>query len=179
MEREILFTGVGGQGVQLGAQVLARAAILDGLHVTLLGTYGGTMRGGHTDATLIVGDEPVSAPPIVSEAGAAIAVHHAFWEPSRAKLREGALVVVNGSLFEGALDRERHRVVQVAATELAQRAGSAMAASMVLVGAYAAASGLVGRDALVEGMRASLPSYRSQHLETNEKALSLGWEAAA
>ena len=33
MEREILFTGIGGQGVQLAAQVLARAAVLEGRHV--------------------------------------------------------------------------------------------------------------------------------------------------
>jgi Pyruvate/2-oxoacid:ferredoxin oxidoreductase gamma subunit len=30
MERELLLTGIGGQGVQLAAQVLARAAIADG-----------------------------------------------------------------------------------------------------------------------------------------------------
>lgn len=177
MEREILFTGVGGQGVQLGAQVLARAAILAGRHVTLLGTYGGTMRGGNTDATLIVADEPVSTPPIVSQAGAAIAVHHAFWEPSRAKLRDGAVVVINESLFEGALDQDRHRVVDVPATELAQQAGSSMSASMVLVGAFAATTGLVELQQLIEGMRESVPAYRRQHLETNQKALSLGWEA--
>ena len=68
IEREILFTGVGGQGVQLAAQVLARAAVLEGRHVMLLGTYGGTMRGGNTDATLVVADAPISTPPIVSRA---------------------------------------------------------------------------------------------------------------
>ena len=30
MEREVLITGIGGQGVQLAAQVLARAATLEG-----------------------------------------------------------------------------------------------------------------------------------------------------
>jgi len=30
MERELLITGIGGQGVQLAAQVLARAATLEG-----------------------------------------------------------------------------------------------------------------------------------------------------
>ena len=89
------------------------------------------------------------------------------------------MVVVNGSLFEGEVDRERHRVVDVPATELAQQAGSSMAASMVLVGAFAAASGLVSLDFLVQGMRESVPAYRKQHLATNEKALALGWETNA
>jgi Pyruvate/2-oxoacid:ferredoxin oxidoreductase gamma subunit len=49
VEREILLTGIGGQGIQLAAQVLARAAVASGLEVMLFGSYGGTMRGGPTD----------------------------------------------------------------------------------------------------------------------------------
>ena len=56
MERELMLTGIGGQGVQLAAQVLARAATLEGREVMLFGSYGGMMRGGNTDATLVVAD---------------------------------------------------------------------------------------------------------------------------
>ena len=62
MERELLITGIGGQGVQLAAQVLARAAALEGRSVMLLGLYGGMMRGGNTDSTVVVGDGPIEAP---------------------------------------------------------------------------------------------------------------------
>ena len=75
MERELILTGVGGQGVQLAAQVLARAAVVEGRFVMLLGTYGGTMRGGNTDSTLVVADEPITAPPIVSRVWAVVAMH--------------------------------------------------------------------------------------------------------
>ena len=57
-ERELLFTGIGGQGVQLAAQVIARAAIAEGKEVQLFGSYGGMMRGGDTLATLVIGDTP-------------------------------------------------------------------------------------------------------------------------
>ena len=56
MEREVLLTGIGGQGVQLAAQVLAHAALDEGRDVQLFGAYGGMMRGGNTDATLVVAD---------------------------------------------------------------------------------------------------------------------------
>jgi len=177
MEREIIFTGIGGQGVQLAAQVLARAALLEGREVMLLGTYGGTMRGGSTDATLLVADGPIESPPVVARAGAAVALHHQFFAPVAAKLRAGSLVLVNESLFQGELDPS-WRVVPVAATKLATELGAPLAASMVLLGGYAAASELVGLDALVEGMRASVPAYRKQHLENNERALRAGHEAA-
>ena len=92
MEREITLTGIGGQGIQLGAQVLARAAALEDREVLLFGSYGGTMRGGPTDSTLVVGDGPISAPPIVSQTWSAIAMHHEFWEPVARKLGPGSVV---------------------------------------------------------------------------------------
>lgn len=177
MEREVILTGIGGQGVQLGAQVLARAATREGRHVMLLGTYGGTMRGGPTDATLVVGDAPLETPPIVSTTGAAIALHHAFWEPLRRKLAPGAVVVLNASLFEAELDRDAQRVFDVPATALAGEAGSALAASMVMVSAYASVTGLVGLESLCQAMRECVPSYRREHVETNERALRAGFEA--
>ena len=67
MERELLITGIGGQGVQLAAQVLARAATLEGREVMYLGLYGGMMRGGNTDSTVVVADAPILAPPVVSQ----------------------------------------------------------------------------------------------------------------
>ncbi len=175
MEREILLTGIGGQGVQLGAQVLARAAAREDRGVMLLGTYGGSMRGGPTDSTLIVADGDVDAPPIVSRAWSAIAMHHAFWDPLRPKLRPGAVVVLNSSLFEADVDRRAHRVFDVPATQIASERGSPLAASMVLVSAYAALTGLVGVESLVEAMRESVPAYRRQHLEANEGALRAGF----
>jgi Pyruvate/2-oxoacid:ferredoxin oxidoreductase gamma subunit len=175
VEREIMLTGVGGQSVQLAALVLARAAALEDRHVMTLGTYGGTMRGGHTDSTLVIADEPILSPPIVSRFWAALPMHHAFWEPVRPKLRPGAIVVLNASVFEGEVDRQVHRVFEVPATERAAALGSALAASLVLAGAFSALTGLVDVDSLVTAMHDSVPSYRRQHLETNERALREGF----
>ena len=59
MEREIIFTGIGGQGIQLMAKVLAQAAAADGKHAMLFGVYGGAMRGMPSESTLVIGDEPI------------------------------------------------------------------------------------------------------------------------
>src|SRR4051812_30733915 len=50
VEREVIATGIGGQGIQLAAEVLARAATAEGREVLMFGSYGGMMRGGNTDA---------------------------------------------------------------------------------------------------------------------------------
>ena len=178
MERELLVTGIGGQGVQLAAQVVARAALSEGREVQLFGSYGGMMRGGNTDATLVVADGPIEAPPTVSEAWSAILMHHDYSESTRARLRPGSLVLVNSTVFDGPLDRDAWQVVEIAATDLAVDTGNVMTASMVMVGAYAAVTGLVGMDALEAAVRDSLPSYRARHAELNVRALHAGAAAA-
>src|SRR3954470_10230652 len=143
MEREVLITGIGGQGVQLAAQVLARAATLEGREVMFLGLYGGMMRGGNTDSTVVVGDAPITAPPVVSRAWSAIAMHDDYWAPVAAKLRPGGLVLVNDATFTATIDAPV-TVHRVAATTVATELGNALGGSMVMLGAYCATTGIVG-----------------------------------
>jgi len=176
-EREVLLTGIGGQGVQLAAQVLAHAAIIEGRRVSLFGVYGGMMRGGNSDSTVVVADGPIESPPVVAHAWSALVLHHKYWPPLEGRVRQGGVVVVNSSLFEGDIDRDRLRTFDVPATDLATNLGNVMGASMVMAGAYAAITGLVALEALVQGMHRSVPPYRQQHLAANEAALRAGFEA--
>lgn len=178
-EREVLLTGVGGQGVQLAAQVLARGATAEGRYVMLFGVYGGAMRGMNTDGTVVVGDEPLLAPPLVSHTWSAVAMHDKYWGPVVPKLRDDAVVLVNDTTFETRLDTSRFRVFRVAATEIATSLGNELGASMAMVGAYVGITGLVGLHAAIAGMRASIPPYRHQHIEANERAIVAGYDAVA
>jgi Pyruvate/2-oxoacid:ferredoxin oxidoreductase gamma subunit len=176
-EREVLMTGIGGQGIQLAAQVLCRAALAEGRDVQLFGSYGGMMRGGNTEATIILADGPVEAPPTVSRAWSGLALHHEHFAPVARLLRPGAVVLVNTTVFEGNLDRDLFSVVEVPATELAGRAGNVMAASMVMLGAFSAATAMVSLESLSHAVAEALPPYRSQHVSLNVAALGLGHEA--
>ncbi|MEM7413397.1 MAG: 2-oxoacid:acceptor oxidoreductase family protein [Myxococcota bacterium] len=180
MERAILFTGIGGQGIQLAAQILARAAVAEGRHALLFGSYGGTMRGGPTDSTLLVADAPVTGTPIVSRAWAGLGMHPSFFPAVAAKLEPGAVVCVNASLFEDGLAEPQieppWRVFSVEATRLASELGAGRAGSLLLLGAFANATALVSLDALVAAMDATLPARRREHRELNEAALRRGFE---
>jgi Pyruvate/2-oxoacid:ferredoxin oxidoreductase gamma subunit len=176
MEREVLLTGIGGQGVQLAAQVLARGATLEGRHVMLFGVYGGAMRGMNTDGTVVVGNAPLHSPPLVSHAWSVIAMHDRYWAPVAPKVRAGGLVLVNEATFETALDEHQLRVMRIPATEIAAEIGNELGASLVMLGAFVGITGLVGVDAAVEGMRESIPSYRSQHIAANEGAIRAGFD---
>ncbi len=175
-EYELALTGIGGQGVQLGAQVIARAATREAREVMFFGIYGGMMRGGPTDATVVIADAPITAPPVVPRAWSAIALHDESWAPIERKLRTGALVLVNDSTFASEIHAPA-TVHRLPASELATEVGNPMGATLVMLGAYSAITGLVALHSLVEGMRDSIPSYRVQHLDANERALRAGFGA--
>lgn len=177
IERELLLTGIGGQGVQLAAQVLARAATLENRHVMLFGVYAGAMRGMNTDATVVIGDAPLQSPPLVSHTWSAIGMHDEFWAPIGAKLRPGALVLLNDATFESELDAKTFHVERVKATDLAAERGNPLGGSLVMAAAYAAITGMVELDSLLEAMRQSIPSYRTQHIAANETVLRAGYES--
>jgi Pyruvate/2-oxoacid:ferredoxin oxidoreductase gamma subunit len=177
VEIEIMMTGIGGQGVQLIAQTLARAATLEDRDVMLLGTYGGTMRGGNTDSTMVIADQPVSSPPMLSKIGVALAMHHEFWGNLEMRLRPGAVVILNDSVFVGDVTDKDVIVHRIPATKLANDLKLPMGAAMVFLGAYAKLSGIVSLESLIAAMTASLPSYRTQHIESNTKALTAGYES--
>lgn len=175
-ERELLITGIGGQGVQLAALVIAKAAALEDRDVLFFGIYGGMMRGGNTDSTVVVADGPITAPPVITRTWSAIAMHDEFWAPIEPRLRPGGFVLVNNSTF--AHDIEAPVTVhRITATEIAARLDHPLGGAMVMVGAYGALTGIVTLDALIEAMRESVPSYRAQHVAINERAVRAGWDA--
>jgi Pyruvate/2-oxoacid:ferredoxin oxidoreductase gamma subunit len=183
MERELLMTGIGGQGVQLASAVLAHAAVAEGREAQLFGSYAGMMRGGATETTVVVADAPIEAPPTVRRAWAVLVMHHEHAPRALGKLRRGGLAFFDPALttelpaVEAAV--EGATVVEVPAGELARAAGHAMAASMVMVAACAGATGLVGLGSLIDATRLLLPAYRARHLEVNERALRGGYDAVS
>jgi Pyruvate/2-oxoacid:ferredoxin oxidoreductase gamma subunit len=173
MEREIFFSGIGGQGVQLAAKTLAVAAIHSGFKVMIFGSYGGLMRGGNTDATIVLGQETLHTPPIVDQAWAALMMHNYSWPVFGPKLRSGAFVLIDSSVFRGDATHDGPSLA-IEASTLATEAGMSKAASMVALGAFVAATGIVTLDTLRSAAYEVLPPYRAQHGATNVKALEMG-----
>jgi 2-oxoglutarate ferredoxin oxidoreductase subunit gamma len=176
MEREVMFTGVGGQGVQIASKALATAAIDEGRQVMLVPRYGGGMRGGMTNAEVTIGDAPLRALPVATAAWSAYAMDPSYWSTIQPNLRPGAVVVLNSSLFAIPVDVPEATVFEVPASDVATELGSPMGAGFVLLGAFVAVTGLVSVDSIVTAMRQLVPSYRVQHLEANERAIRAGAE---
>jgi 2-oxoglutarate ferredoxin oxidoreductase subunit gamma len=171
-ERAVLFTGVGGQGVQICSKTLATAANDEGRYTMLIARYDGGMRGGMTNAEVTVGDAPLRALPIVPSAWAAYVMSAAYWHTVSDRLEPGAVVVVNSSLVS--VDAPGARVVEVPANDIAAGLGNPLSAGFVLLGAFASLTGLVSVDGSVAAMRQLVPPDRTEHLQANEAALRAG-----
>ncbi len=176
----MLIAGIGGQGIQLVGKTLALAATLAGRHAMLAADYGGEMRGGPSQATVVVGDAPLRALPIVPAVGAALVMHDRFVGAVPERLRKGGLLLVNSSVVDVDAERAaRYAYFELPAIELARELGAPAAAGLVMLGAFARLSGVVELERLVEAMRSLLPPYREQHAAGNATALEAGWAAGA
>jgi Pyruvate/2-oxoacid:ferredoxin oxidoreductase gamma subunit len=151
---------------------VAKAAIAAGREVQVFGSYGGMMRGGNTDATLVIGDGPIESPPTVTNAWSAMLVHPEFAAPPLARVRPDGLVLFNATLFTA---EPRPGAIGVPATALG---GAPVNASLVMTGAYLAITGLVTLDDALAAVDEALPSYRKQHVAGCQQALRTGYDHA-
>ena len=174
-EREVIFTGIGGQGIQLMAKVLAEAAVAAGRHVMLFGSYQGMMRGGPSESTVVIAESEIQAPPIVPHCWALVAMHPEGLDAFVRKLRPGGLLFINDTLVKAAAP-PNVRSIAVPVTRLAEHAGNVSGASMIALGAFVAATELVPFDAIVGAMQRMLPPHRRHRAEENVRLLFLGAE---
>jgi 2-oxoglutarate ferredoxin oxidoreductase subunit gamma len=178
VEHQVIVSGAGGQGIQLLGKSLALAATRQGQYAMLAADYGGEMRGGPSQASVVIGDQPLRSLPILPSAGAAILMHHKFTDFAVQRLRPDGLLVLNSSLVHAGAASHPGQVISVPATALAQQLGAVQAAAFVMLGAYAQITGIVSAGAIELAMRELLPPYRKQHAASNARAIELGVQTA-
>jgi len=179
MERSIIISGFGGQGVILAGKILAQAAMNHGLEVTWLPSYGPEMRGGTANCTVVLSDELVGSP-IIDEATALIAMNLPSLDKFDQTIAAGGCIVVNRSLIDRQVDREDVTTSYIDMNEIARdEVGNARTTNMVALGAYVKASGAlplqVVKDTMAQAMR---KSGKGKFVEMNERALDAGYNAA-
>lgn len=172
-------TGIGGQGVQLVAKLLAQAALREGREVMMFGLFMGMIRGGSSESTVVVADGAIAAPPIVPRVWGVLALHGAGLAKLAPKMEPDGVLVVDTGLVPEPPAWQAVRVVGVPAGALARAAGNPMGAGMVALGAFAAATGLVAPASLAAALDEVLPPHRRKLAEGNRACLARGAAWAA
>jgi 2-oxoglutarate ferredoxin oxidoreductase subunit gamma len=179
MEHSVVFAGFGGQGLLFAGQILARAAITDGLEVFWIPSYGPEMRGGTASCTVIVSDEPIGSP-VVDRYDAAVVMNPPSYARFETRVAEDGLLVINSSLVSEAPGRRSAKdELRLACTELAATAGDDKLVSVVALGALVGRLGWVSRASVVEAIREVVGAKRPAILAADLAALEAGFAAGS
>ncbi len=173
LDWRIRIAGFGGQGVLLMGQLLAEAAMDDGLEVSWLPSYGPEMRSGTSNCHVRISSHPIDSP-LVTRANALLALN----EPSLRKFLDtvepGGLVLYNGEHLPEDCRRENVSVYALPFAGIANELGSAKVGNMVMLGAFLALSHFLP-DERMEAALARLVSGE-RWVEIDKKALAVGRE---
>jgi 2-oxoglutarate ferredoxin oxidoreductase subunit gamma len=176
MERSVVFAGFGGQGLLFAGQVLAQAAVLDGLETFWIPSYGPEMRGGTASCTVIIADRPIGSP-IVDLADAAVVMNPPSLARFGSMVAPGGLLVVNDTLVEAEAGRADVDELRVRCTALAREAGDDRLVSVVALGALVGRLPLVTPDAVREALRRIVGKKRPAALAADLAAFEAGLRA--
>ena len=192
MKYSVQIVGVGGQGVLLASMVLGNAAMKEGYDVAMSEIHGMAQRGGSVLSTVRFGNGIAS--PLEPIGGADLLMGFEPAETCRNLVlcnKDTAILMNMEPIFPSsvaagfdiypdveeiveAVRKITPRLITINATDLAVKAGKAVAANAVMIGAVAAADGFpIGRDILLDVLLETVPE---RFADINRKAFDLGYE---
>ena len=172
--QDVIMAGFGGQGVMLIGNLLAYAGMEHGLNVTYIPVYGPEMRGGTANCTVVVSDDAIGSPIILSPKSLII-MNRPSLDKFQPQLVDGGVLVINSSLVDPALAEDtRVKRVAVPANEIADKLGNTRMANMVALGAYVNATGILPLSVVEESLSHVISKHYSHLIPKNAEALRAG-----
>jgi indolepyruvate ferredoxin oxidoreductase, beta subunit len=194
MKYNIQLVGVGGQGVLLASTVLGNAAVVEGLEVAMSEVHGMAQRGGSVQCSVRMGREVLS--PLIPMGAADLLLGFEPVETCRSlsMVNKDSYIITNVtpvvpisvsagqdkyppveeilSVIRGA----NPHLIALDATALAVKAGKAITANSVLIGAISAVKGFpLSKDRMLESLLEVVPAKAR---DINVRAFELGFQEA-
>ncbi|MBO4348702.1 MAG: indolepyruvate oxidoreductase subunit beta [Candidatus Methanomethylophilaceae archaeon] len=195
MKYTVQIVGVGGQGVLLASMVLGNAAMAMGYDVAMSEVHGMAQRGGSVLSTVRFGDGVVSPLEAAGSANMILGFEPVETCRNLPLGNKDTVVLMNldpvlPSMVAAGFEEypkmeeltecvrsKNPNLVTIDATEIAIKAGKAVAANAVMIGAVAAMKGFpIPKDVLHETLMSQVPE---KFKELNSKAFKMGYSAIA
>jgi len=192
MKYVIQIVGVGGQGVLLASMVLGNAAMNAGHNVAMSEVHGMAQRGGSVLSTLRIGDDVISPLASGGEADMILGFEPAETCRNISSGNRSTMIVMNMDPIypstvtvgldsypelEDILSSMRSvtdNIRPIGATSIAEKAGKAVAANAVMIGAAAAVKGFpLAKDVVKDALLGLVPE---KFKDLNAKAFDLGYD---
>jgi indolepyruvate ferredoxin oxidoreductase beta subunit len=193
MKLDVVFTGVGGQGVVVLSDIFCEAAMLDGFDVAKAEVHGMAQRGGSISAYVKVSDKIIS--PLIEQGKADLILGFEILEATRTlpMLKPHGTVIVNtkyippASVLQGKappvktndlitlLQKKAKAVYQIDGTGIAQKIGNLLVVNTVLLGAVSALSeNPIKQESFKQAM---INRLKGKYVDLNLQAFQLGRES--
>ncbi|MGC8705096.1 MAG: 2-oxoacid:acceptor oxidoreductase family protein [Athalassotoga sp.] len=178
MIKSIIIAGFGGQGVMLMGKIIAESAMLDGLNVTWLPSYGPEMRGGTANCTVIVGDEPIGSP-VVDVPDVVIAMNIPSMIKFEEMIKKNGIMILNSSVIDREPSRKDIKVYKIDANKIADTIGNPRVLNMVTLGAFAKVTGLVKLEMIGKALEETFAGKNKKLIDLNLEAVRQGMNSVS
>ena len=178
MNKEIILSGFGGQGIMSMGKNLAEAGVEEGLEVSWVPSYGPEMRGGTANCTVILSDERIGSP-LVEAPSEIIVMNRAALHKFEPEVVPGGTVFVNSSIVPDKVSRKDLKAIYVPCDEIAAELGNGKVANMVMLGAYVAATGALKQETIETMIAEMFTGKKAKLVPLNMEALHRGIECGS
>ncbi|MBS7643046.1 2-oxoacid:ferredoxin oxidoreductase subunit gamma [Candidatus Bathyarchaeota archaeon] len=171
---DIRIAGFGGQGVILAGLLLGKAAVIyDKKKAVQTQSYGAEARGGAARSEVVIADEPIDYPKVIS-ADILVAMSQEAVNRYFENLKGGATVIVDADLVSKVPICQEVKVYKVPATSVATKEfGNQIVANMIMLGALVGLTNAVSETAIRTAVMEGVPEgTREVNLQALEKGLS-------
>lgn len=171
---QILIAGFGGQGVLFAGKFIAYKALLEGKQLSWLPSYGPEMRGGTANCSVIISDDPVGSP-IVSNPDVLMVMNLPSLDKYETAAVKGSKIFVDSTLISRKVERDDVDAFYIPATQMANEAGIATLANMIMVGKMIREAGIVSYENISDALKKVVSAKHADLLDVNLKAIEMGY----
>jgi 2-oxoglutarate ferredoxin oxidoreductase subunit gamma len=170
---EVKICGFGGQGIVLSGYIIGKAASLhDGKEAVLTQSYGPEARGGACSADVVISEINVDYP-YLKGVDVLVAMSQEAYMTYGKKIKDDALLLIDSDLVEPKDLNKNIELHKIPATRIAEELGNKIVANIVMLGFFAAVTGIVSEEAMKKAVLSTVPKGTQ---ELNEKAFNRGYQ---
>ena len=173
---DIMFAGIGGQGVLTAGKILIQIAAENGKNVSWTSEYSAEMRGGISLCRVVVSDEEIGTP-YPDTLDILVCMNEEAYETYAGQVVEGGNVIINSSLFGDRNYPEGIHVTGVDAMNISAELENARGANLVMMGAMIEATGMLDKEQFAQTLRAYFEN-KGKPADKNVMCFEQGYEKA-
>lgn len=174
MKKEIVLSGVGGQGLISTGEIIGQAAsIFEGLNATMTASYGSETRGTFTKTDVIVSDQQIGYPN-VEIPDLILCLAQVAYDKYLPSFRDDTLIVYDTDEVKKA-DSSKGQHIGYPFRSMGIELGNIQAANTIALGVMMKHTGLLSKENILSAI-ASRFAGKEKAIAINSKALEKGFE---